>query len=259
MAEVSARPRRRWGRRLLVTLIVLLIILGGIAVAADRLGVGFAERMVADRVAQQVKDRQASSAAPEVTIEGFPFLTQVVAGNYQEIKILLRDFSGPAGENRTLKMPLLDIRAEDVKADLNTVRTGQGEITASRVTGTGTIAYADVTALANQEGVQLGEKDGLLAVKAQRKFGAQTVAVDGKAKLTIEGNTVQVRFEQVTAPGLPSIPLIDNLLTTYAKNLSFAFQLPALPLGLKVTKLQPTPGGLVVEAAADQVPLTNAK
>src|SRR5699024_9349714 len=136
-------------------------------------------------------------------------------------------------------------------------RTGQGDITATRVTGTGTITYANVTELVGQEGVQLGEQDGKLAVKAKRKFGAQTVEVNGTATMTVSGNTVGVRFERVTAPGLPSLPFVTNLLTTYANNLSFKFELPPLPLGLKVTKLQPTPAGLVVTAAADEVPLTN--
>ena len=94
MAEVygsQRRPRKRWGRRLLITFIVLLIIVGGILVVADRLGASYAERVISDRVAQQVANQKASSEKPEVTIEGVPFLTQVVKGRYQEIKIKLRN------------------------------------------------------------------------------------------------------------------------------------------------------------------------
>lgn len=259
MADVygSARPRRRWGRRLLVTLIVLLIIVGGILVVADRLGVSFAEREVATRVAQQVADQGASSAEPEVTIEGIPFLTQVLDGKYQEIKILLRDFAGPAGQNRTIKMPLLDVRAKDVRADLNTIRTGQGQVTATSVTGTGTVGYDNLSALVGKEGVQLSEKDGKLLVTAPLTVAGQKTEVTGTANLTVAGNKVQMRFEQVTAPGLPNVPFIKNLLNSYARQISVDLEVPALPLGLKVTKVQPTPAGLVVDAGAGEVALTN--
>ena len=125
MAEVygsQQRPRKRWGRRLLITFIVLLIIVVGILAVVDRFGASYAEREISDRVAQQVANQKATSEKPDVTIEGVPFLTQVVKGEYQEIKIELNNFAGPAGDGKTIKMPLLDIRAKDVKAPLDTIR-----------------------------------------------------------------------------------------------------------------------------------------
>jgi hypothetical protein len=143
VAEVygSARPRKRWGRRLLITFLVFLLIVAGILVVADRVGASYAERTIGDRVAQQLTDQQATSEQPDVTIAGVPFLTQVLAGKYQEIKILLDDFSGPAGNGKNIKMDRLDIRAKDVNAPLDTVRTGNGDIVAGTVTGVGTLGY----------------------------------------------------------------------------------------------------------------------
>src|SRR4029450_3494556 len=90
----------------------------------------YAERRISDRIAQQVADQKATSEQPDVTIEGFPFLTQVANGVYHEIKIELVDFSGPAGDGRTIKMKLLDVRANDVQAPLDTIRSGNGAVTA---------------------------------------------------------------------------------------------------------------------------------
>ena len=67
---------------------------------ADRVGASYAERAIGDRVAQQVTEQKATSEKPDVTIEGVPFLTQVLAGEYQEIKILLNNFTGPAGNGK---------------------------------------------------------------------------------------------------------------------------------------------------------------
>jgi hypothetical protein len=249
------RPRkRRRGRGLLITVLVLLIIVVAGLVVLDRVGVSYAEGVIADKVAQQVADQKATSDKPDVTIEGVPFLTQVADGKYQEIKIELANFSGPAGNGKTIKMPLLDIRAKDVVAPLDAVRNG-GKIVATTVTGAGTIDYATVQGLVEQEGVKLGEKDGKLTVTAPVKILQQTVTVNGTATLTVKDNVVSVHFESVSAPGLPQVPLVQNLLNNYAKNLAVNIKVPALPLKLAVQKVQPTAAGLVITAGASDVQL----
>ncbi len=259
MSEVYGerrRPRRRWGRRLLITLIVLLVLLGIVLFVVDRFGASYAERVISDRVAEQVAAQNATSEKPDVTVEGVPFVTQVLRGEYQEIKIRMRDFAGPAGNGQTIRMPLLDVRAQDVRAPLDTLRSGQGDIIATTVTGAGTVDYATLAELTEREGVQLGEKDGKLAVTAPLEILNQTVTINGTANLEVaDGNVVRVRFDQVTAQGLPDIPLVQNALNNYAKQISVDLKVPALPLDLVVQKVQPTAAGLVVTAGASEVPL----
>jgi hypothetical protein len=155
-------------------------------------------------------------------------------------------------------MPLLDVRAQDVRAPLETLRTRRGDIIATTVSGAGTVDYATLTELVNRDGVKLAEKDGKLAVTGPVEVPVvnQTVEVNGTANLeVVDGNVIRVRFEQVTAPGLPDIPLVRNLLNNYARQISFDVRLPELPLKLTVQKVQPTPAGLVVTAGAKEVPL----
>ncbi len=253
--ETQQRPRRRWGRRLLITLIVLLIILGVAAVVLDRVGASIAERMIGDRVAEQVRNQKATSDKPDVTVEGVPFLTQVFKGRYQEIKIDLKNFSAPAGTGKTVRMPLLDIRAKDVKAPLDTLRTGNGDIVATTVTGTGTIGYAALSQLIGQKGLTLSETDGKLVAAAPVTALGQTFNVSGEAALTVAGGVVQVRFSKVTAAGLPDVPLVRNIIDSYAQRLALDLKVPALPLKLAVQKVQPTPAGLVVTTGANDVSL----
>ena len=247
-----AQPRRRRGRRVLGGFIVLLIIIVAILAVADRAGATYAERVIGDKVAQQVANQKATSDKPDVTIEGIPFLTQVARGKYQEIKIELHNFAGPAG-NKTIKMPLLDIRAKDVNAPLSELRSSQGDVVAKTVTGTGTVDYATLAQLSGQDGMKLGEKDGKLAVTAPVTILNQKVTVNGTADLTVNDNVVSMRFDKVTAEGLPQVPLVENLLTNYARQLSVDLRVPPLPLKLKLTKVQPTAAGLVVTAGADNV------
>lgn len=255
MADGYGRPRRRWGRRLLITFIVLLVIVGAVLVVGDRLAASYAERQISDRVAQQVAKQKATSEKPDVTVTGVPFLTQVLAGRYREIKVGLKDFAGPAGNGRTIRMPLLDIRAKDVRAPLETLRSGRGDIVAGTVTGTGTVDYATVAELTGKQGVKLGEQNGKLAVTAPVTILQQQVTVHGTANLTVKDNVVSLRFEQVTAEGLPNVPLVQGLLDNYARQISVDVPLPALPLKLVVQKVQPTAAGLVVTAGSRDVPL----
>ena len=250
--EPEQPRRRRRGRRLLGGFIGLLIIIVAILAVLDRAGASYAEGVISDRVAQQVANQKASSDKPDVTIEGIPFLTQVASGRYKEIKIELRNFAGPAG-NKTVKMPLLDIRAKDVKAPLSAIRSSQGDVVAKTVTGTGTIDYATLAQLSGQDGVKLGEKDGKLTVTAPVTILNQKVTVNGTADLTVKDNVVSMHFDKVTAEGLPQVPLVENLLTNAARQLSVDMRVPPLPLKLTVRTVQPTAAGLVFTAGADNV------
>jgi hypothetical protein len=243
----------------LITLIVLLIILGVILFVADRLGRNYAENMISDKVAQQVTEQKATSEKPDVTIEGFPFLTQVAAGKYHEIKIDLANFTGPANQDgsKKLSLPLLDIRANDVKAPISALRSG-GSIVAGSVSGTGTIDYRQLASLINQPGLTLQDKDGKLAGSAQITALGRKFTVTGTASLTVSGDTVKVRFSNVDSPDLPDIPAVKVIVASYAQRLALDVQVPSLPLKLKVQKVQAQPNGLQFTAGASNVTLNSS-
>ena len=260
MAEYGTkrRPRRR-GRGLLITLIVLLIIVGVVLFAVDRFGRSYAERIISDKVAEQVSNQKATSEKPDVTIEGFPFLTQVAAGKYDEIKIELANFSGPADEKGTKKinLPLLDIRARNVKASLDTLRSG-GNIVAGTVTGTGTIDYKQLAALIDQPGLTLTDQNGKLTGAATVQALGQSFKVTGSAKLTVADGVVQVRFADVNSPDLPNLPGLQAILATQAARLAIDVRVPTLPLKLKVQQVEPKPAGLQFTAGASGVTLNSS-
>lgn len=253
----SARPRRRRGRRVLITFLVLLLLILVALFVVDRFGASYAERVIGDRVAQQIADQQATAEKPKVTIEGVPFLTQVLAGEYQEIKIVVHNFSGPAGNGQDIKMPVLDIRAKDVKAPLDTLRSGNGDIVAGTVSSAGTIGYADLVDLIDQEGLKLSERDGKLVGSAPIEALGQTFNASATANIAVKDGVVTVTFADVTAEGIPDVPLTRTLLNNYTKQLAFNLKVPALPLGLKVQRVEPTADGLVVTAGANNVSLNS--
>lgn len=252
----QVRPRRRWGRRVLITLLVLLAVGAAVLVVVDRVAAVVAERVIADQVRQEVAKQEITSAAPEVAVGGFPFLTQVIGGRYESVSIVLRDVQGPA-EGRTVRVPELEVRVRGIAASIQTLRSGQGEIVAESVEGTATISYGTVATFIDQEGLTLFEQDGKLAVTAPLDVLGQRVTVRGTAELTVVDNEVAIGFAELTAEGLPANPTAQALVNAYARRISVRVPLPALPYGLEVRQVRAVPEGLSVTVSARNVLLNS--
>ncbi|WP_316253894.1 LmeA family phospholipid-binding protein [Actinoplanes lobatus] len=258
--HVPGRPRRRRrGRALMIVVLTLLLLLFLGVVVIDRIGSSYAEGVLAEKVSQQVADQGATSGTPEVEIAGVPFLTQVLSGRYQEIRISLPDFSAPTGTDVTVRMDSLDIRATDVSAPLSALRDGTGEVRAETVTGTGTIDYDVIADATGQPGLTLAEKDGKVVGTAELKIsGLQTVELAGTADLSVAKGKVQVRFSDVTAKDVAPNPFVQGQIDSYVKRMTFTVDVPDLPMNLQVQELTPLPEGLRVTFGASDVALAGA-
>ncbi|MFF5173913.1 DUF2993 domain-containing protein [Micromonospora sp. NPDC000089] len=256
-AYEQERPRRR-GRKALVSLVVLLVILAGLLVVGDRVAAGVAERRIADQVEQEVAKQNAQSSRPKVDVGGFPFLTQVVAGRYERISIVLTDVQGPV-QGETVSLPRLDVDARNVRASLDTLRSGQGDVVAESVDGTGTVTYDSLAKLLDRPGLKLGEQNGKLVVTAPVDILGQKLTVAGTADVVVaENGKIALKFNDLSAEGLPAVPLAKTLLNNYARGISIDVPLPQLPFQLNVRKVEPKPEGLTVTADAKDVPINSA-
>jgi hypothetical protein len=229
---------------------VLLLVLAVLLVIADRVAASIAERTIGDEVAKELVAQDIQASPPEVGIGGFPFLTQVLAGEYDSISIRLRDVEGSG-----VRVPTLDVDARGVSAPLDTIRSGQGDIVAQTVDGTATISYASVVELIGQPGVRLSERDGQLTVTAPVEIGGRQLTVTGTAELSVDDNQVRVSFDDVTADDLPQVAGAQALLNQLARQLSVEVELPQLPFDLVLQDVQARPEGLAVTGSAQNVPL----
>jgi hypothetical protein len=81
--------------------------------------------------------------------------------------------------------------------------------------------------------------------------------VTGVAKLSVSNGVVHVSFDNVDSPDLPNLPGLKAIIAGYARNLGLDIQVPALPLKLKVEKVQPQADGLQFTAGASNVTLNS--
>lgn len=97
--------------RALRIFLILVIVLGGLFVIADRVAVNFAEDQAADRI----KSTEGLANTPDVSIEGFPFLTQVVGGELDDVKIGIKDYEASTGTSAGT------VRIDDLRAEMHGV------------------------------------------------------------------------------------------------------------------------------------------
>ncbi|WP_020520656.1 LmeA family phospholipid-binding protein [Catelliglobosispora koreensis] len=232
-------------RKLLVTVGVLVIVVGVALGIGDRLAASYAEEQIAKQVSANLASRNITAAPPDVEIVGIPFLTQVMAGNYDEIVLNLRDLRGGV-----LPLPVLEVHAYDVRASLDGLRDGTEKPVATRMTGTGTLSYADLAKASGLKDVSLGGDGELLQVSGMVPLAGE---VKGSARVTVVSGQVHLEVMSLSASNLTA--QANKIVNDYRSLLNRSFALPPLPFGLKLENVRPTPGGVIAEVSATEVEL----
>lgn len=251
-------PGRRWGRALLIVLLVGIVLL----IAADRIGVVVAERTVATQTRAHLADEGITlSGNPSVHIGGFPFLTQVLAGRYSRIDI---DATNPAGKG--IRMDSLDVTATGVHAPTGTLINGGGTIEASHVVGIGQIgwtAFGQVVDLSGlkQYGIDpaqlviAGTSDGHVTMTAPVSIAGATFNARATGAVSVANSVLHVSISDIVATDSSVPAQLLTQLDAIKRLLTFDVPLPALPYRLKVDSVRTTATGVTITASADNVVL----
>jgi hypothetical protein len=209
----TRRRRRKWP---LVSLIVIILLL----VAADRAACAVAENQMASQI-----QKQGFPAKPHVTIEGFPFLTQLAAKDFKTVVISASNVTeGP-----------LDIASLNATIHGMHINSSFSGATVDTINGSALITF---TALANAGGIPPGitlSADGPNQVKASINVAILTATV--VAQVTKTGpSSINVRVVQ--AGDVPT-SVLGNLV-------NFTINIPKsdLPAGLTIQSVTVTQQGV---------------
>ena len=219
-------------------LLVVLLLLGGLALAADRGAEAFAE----DRVAQLVAERGGLAGRPEVEIGGFPFLTQAVGGRYDDVRIGLTgaDLGQPEGTRA-------DVSLRGVQVALSDVLSGSvQQVPVERVDGTATLAYALLAAELGPGTTVTRNGDGL-RVQRTVEVAGMSVPLTATGTVSLDGDTLVVDVEDASGAGV-DVP--DLLVDQVDEALDLRYPIPQLPFGLQVTGVAPADDGVRVQIEA---------
>jgi hypothetical protein len=232
----------RAARRLLIVVIVLV----GLFVAADRIALHFAE----SEAASKIQSARNLPQKPTVGIGGFPFLTQLVSSKFDEVTVTSPELTVNDGKGGP------DVRLQNFRIDGKGVRvTGNYTgIVADSGTGSALISYADLSAaLPNHLTVGYGGTPG--KVKVAGKFDVPVLGpenVSGTADVSVvDGTSISLS----NLSGLGGVdPTVGGLVSAF---LQPKLQLAGLPSGLRLDSVQAGPDGIAVAVSGANVSLSN--
>jgi len=221
-------------RKLLIGLVALAVLL----VAADRISVAIAENQISDRLtsAYGLPDK------PGVTITGFPFLTQVAAGDYHQIDL---SASQVPADGATLRD--LSVRLTGVHATVSQVLGGSSMVTADRAAGSAMVGFGAVGQRL-PGGFRLRPDGKNLSVSGTLAYRGARVPVSATVALGVSGTGISVTPVRVRVLGLPGLSM-----SAYSSQLRIVVPLSTLPLHLHLTSVHVTQDGLRIGAAARDV------
>ena len=222
--------------------LVVLLVLAGLVVGADRVG----EEIAEDQVARVVAERAGLVGAPDLEFEGFPFLTQAVSGRYEDVRVTLTgaDLGQPEGTRA-------DVSLQGVQVALSDVLSGSvREVPVERVDGTATLSY-DLLADQLDPGTTVTRDGDGLRVQRTVEVAGVSVPVAATGTVSLDGDTVVVDVDEASGAGV-DVPgyLVDQV----SDALDLRYRIPPLPFGLQVTGAAPADDGVRVRVeAADTV------
>ena len=232
------RPRRRRRRHPLVWLAVVVVVLLAIVGIGDQVAKAYAQNDVANQI-----QSAGLSSKPSVNIEGWPFLTQVLAHDVKTIDISASNVTTKGG-----KLPF-SFTARATGVHLNSSFSGA---TVDHVNGQVTVTYQSLDSyLGNAIGIpglsgisfSPDPKDGPNAVKADAGIASVTATV-----VKTSPNQITIKFGSLgglasALGGAGSIP--DQVI-----------DIPRLPAGLVVGSPEVTSQGVVIPATASHTTFT---
>jgi LmeA-like phospholipid-binding len=252
-------------------LIIALLVIVALAVAADFGAAAYAEHAVA----QQMRQQLALASEPSVRINGFPFLTQALAGRYSSIDV--RATGVPAD-------PLHDLDVEatlhDVDAPFAEVSAGDvHSVRAARVDGRVRIKDADLGRAIGIEDLRIQQPsdqeirellpagtptgDSPESDRAPVRMVATTDLLDQRTEIIgiglieLTGATVRITVSDIrlARDGVGQVNLPRAVRQTLLQTLSTNVKPGGLPFAVTPTSVRVETGSVVVGGSAYNVSL----
>jgi hypothetical protein len=234
----SRRTGRGW--RVLGLAVLALLVL---AIVVDRAAVHIAQNVAASKLQQ----RENLPSKPSVKISGFPFLTQLASGTFDDVTLDARELvvSG-GGRSVTISSLHAELRGLSVSRDLSSATAASG-------TGRAVISYPALSRSVGTPVVWAGNSaDARGRVRASKTVTVLGQSFSGSvsAEVVVSGrNTVsfaspRVQVSRVTVP---------QIVTEQFAGLLPPLTLNGLPSGLSVRQVTADAGGLVVDLIGHDV------
>jgi hypothetical protein len=227
-------------RRWIVALVVLVVLL----IAADRIGVAVADRVLAGEVRTQL----ALDQTPDVSIRGIPFLTQALGGKYEDVRVVIPDVDAGSLQNIVVNARLRGARVPLGDA----LRRQVDQVPVDRITGDLTVRYDELARASGISGLRIVREGQAVRLSGSVQVAGRQVDATATGRVEVDGNNLVISADRAEVDGI-EVP--EAVLDAAARLLSFRIQPSGLPLALRITGVDIEDTGLKVSAVSDDAVL----
>jgi hypothetical protein len=223
-------------RKLLIAVVVLI----GLFVAVDRIALLVAENQASKTIAATF----ALPQRPGVSIHGFPFLTEVASGQYQQVDVSVNSLVRNGVPVQDMNTQFTAVHAPFRQMIFG--GSGSSSVSADQATGTATVPYSAV----NQQlpsGVTVSGNGSDLKMSGTTSFLGRQVPFSASAAVQASGGGITIAPQHVTVDGQTGIP------ASAVGPMSINVPVRDLPFHLSVNSAQPTASGLQIAVSAQNV------
>lgn len=227
-APPAAPPRRR--ARWPWVLLAVVLLLAGLFVAADRIALHIAE----NKAASTLQSSQHLTTTPDVSVAGFPFLTQLIAGKFDEVTISADNVA--VGNNAlTIDSVVVTLHHVTVPRDYSSVRARTAQADAQ-------IGYRQLSSALHVQ-VRNGGNGRLVAkptvhIDGHSFTGTVSAVPEASSAKGITFSDPKVQVGGINLPGAA----VHALVAVFDRAISLA----GLPFHIEVTGAAVTSAGLVL-------------
>jgi hypothetical protein len=232
-------------RKLLITLVVLAVLL----VAADFGARAFAE----SKTATAVQSELGLTAAPDVSIEGFPFLLHAFQGQYPQVVIT-------AGNIDNGLLPGMRAVANLYQVALPLQDAINGSTSNLTAGSTSVQLLIPLTSLQGALGTNVtlsAAPGGGLAVSTSVSVAGRQIPLTGVATIDVTDDSLTIGVGSLAAAGVDLTPLISAAADSLAGGLTKSFPLTGVPFTVTTAYVTVTGSDVVLTADTGSVALAD--
>ena len=235
-------------RKFLVTLVVLAVLL----VAAD-----FGLRVYSEsQTATAVQTELGLTTAPDVSIEGFPFLLHAARGSYPQVIISASNVDEGLLPGTRAVVTLAEVTVPLTDALTGNTSMLQAQSSVLQVL----VPLTSVTAALGRPDLTLSAApDGSLLVAGSVEVLGQTIPVTGTASLGVADDALTLTVGSLTAAGLDLPAAVTSAVNALAGSLTKTIPLSRLPFSVTGAAISVTGGDISLTVSTGPVRLSDLR
>lgn len=225
----------------MIAVISVLAVLA-VLIAGDRVANAVAQNAIAGALQTELS----TPTEPDVSIGGFPFVTQVVGGSFSSVEVTADDATIQDGDS-TVAIAHLDATLTGITATdrFQTIVASRGEASAL-------VDWDSVSGLAGQQVSY--EADDRMRIDFAVPVGRLSIEgfITGRPQLDAENQTITVADPEVN---LASVEVPQAVVDAVSRIVLRPFPIQDLPYDIQVTGLTVQPDGVLLSGAGENIPL----